>query len=82
MAAGGGSSYHIVHISHKYHKIVFRQIYWARYVDWAITTPLLLLDLTLLSGLPGAEILLAIFADVAMVLFVRPLNHIKKVQPC
>jgi bacteriorhodopsin len=72
MAAGGGSSYHIVHISHKYHKIVFRQIYWARYVDWAITTPLLLLDLTILAGLPGADILLAVFADVAMVLFVHP----------
>lgn len=70
MAAGGGSSYHIVRISHKHHEVVFRQIYWARYIDWCITTPLILLDLTVLAGLPGAEILLLIFADVAMVLFV------------
>ena len=70
MAAGEGVSYHIVRISHKHHKIILRQIYWARYVDWSITTPLLLLDLTVLAGLPGMDILLAIFADVVMVLFV------------
>jgi bacteriorhodopsin len=28
-----------------------RVVYWARYVDWFITTPLLLLDLALLAGL-------------------------------
>jgi len=70
MAAGGGASYHIVRVSHKHHEIVLRQIYWARYVDWSITTPLLLLDLTVLAGLPGMDILIAIFADVVMVLFV------------
>lgn len=73
MAEGGGHSFHLVRVIH--HKqlpteLIFRPIYWARYVDWAITTPLVLVDLTVLAGLPGAEILLALFADVAMILFV------------
>ena len=29
-----------------------RQIYWAHYVDWVFTTPLLLLDLLLMSACP------------------------------
>jgi len=45
-----------------------REVYWARYVDWTITTPLLLLDLALLAGLSGANILVAIVADVIMIL--------------
>ena len=75
MAAGGGWSYHLVHIHQKKEttKLIFRQIYWARYIDWAITTPLLLIELTVLAGLPGIEILLLIFADIAMILFVYPL---------
>lgn len=48
-------------------------IYWARYIDWAITFPLILLDLTTLADLPGVEILLAIFAVIPMMLFVRSL---------
>lgn len=47
---------------------VFREVYWARYVDWTLTTPLLLLDLALLAGLSGANILVAIVADVIMVI--------------
>ncbi len=49
-------------------KTVYREVYWARYVDWSVTTPLLLLDLCLLAGLPGANILVAIVADVIMIL--------------
>jgi len=49
------------------HQEYQRQIYWARYVDWSITTPLLLLDLSLLAGLSGANILVAIVADLIMV---------------
>jgi len=45
-----------------------RQIFWARYVDWSITTPLLLLDLAFLAGLSGADIIVAIVADLVMVL--------------
>jgi bacteriorhodopsin len=45
-----------------------RQVYWARYVDWAITTPLVLLNLCLLAGVDGAHTLMAIVANVIMVL--------------
>ena len=73
MAAGGGYSYHLVKVIY-HHKqateLVFRQIYWARYIDWAITAPLLLVDLTFLAGLPGVEILFVVFANITMILFV------------
>lgn len=74
MAAGDGISYHTTTIKeeHKHSEptshLLHRQVYWARYVDWALTTPLLLLDLSLLAGLNGAHILMAITADVVMVL--------------
>jgi len=73
MAAGGGWRFSLVDVIHHKHQptdLVFRQIYWARYIGWLISTILILLDLTLLAGLPGAEILLVIYADVAMMLFV------------
>lgn len=47
---------------------VYREVYYARYIDWSLTTPLLLLDLCLLAGLSGANILVALFADVIMIL--------------
>ncbi|KAL9007862.1 MAG: hypothetical protein Q9173_006952 [Seirophora scorigena] len=47
---------------------VYREVYWARYVDWSLTTPLLLLDLCFLAGLNGASILVAVVADVIMIL--------------
>jgi len=47
---------------------VCRQVYWARYVDWALTTPLLLLELCLLAGIDGAHTLMAILANVIMLL--------------
>jgi len=74
MATGDGINYHryVTTETHKKvpdtHQIYYRQIYWARYVDWAITTPLLLLDLSLLSGLSGANILVAVVADLIMIL--------------
>jgi bacteriorhodopsin len=49
-------------------KEVCREVYWARYVDWSVTTPLLLLDLCLLAGIDGAHTIMAIVADVAMIL--------------
>jgi len=74
MATGAGTTF--VHIMEKEaHKHVpdtiehiFRQVYWARYVDWSITTPLLLLDLSFLAGLNGANILVAVVADLVMIL--------------
>jgi bacteriorhodopsin len=75
LATGDGIRYHKITITEEHHKnipatkeIIYRQVYWARYVDWSITTPLLLLDLALLAGLSGANILVAIVADVIMVL--------------
>lgn len=49
-------------------EIVVRDIYWARYVDWSLTTPLLLLELCLLAGINGASILIALVSDVIMIL--------------
>lgn len=74
MATGDGIGFqkYVETESHKKvpdtHQTYFREIYWARYIDWALTTPLLLLDLSLLAGLSGANILVAIVADVIMVL--------------
>jgi len=75
MATGAGTTFahFILKETHK-HGIpttvehIFRQVYWARYVDWSLTTPLLLLDLSLLAGLNGANILVVIVADLIMVL--------------
>lgn len=39
---------------------------WLRYVNWALTTPLLLVNLSLLSGLPGANLVAAIAANLVM----------------
>jgi len=74
MAVGSGTNF--AHsVIYQYHKVigdtkidVYRQIYWARYVDWALTTPLLLLDLSFLAGLPGSDIIGAIVADEVMIL--------------
>jgi bacteriorhodopsin len=75
MATGNGTDYHRIVVTHKQHKngpatreIILREVFWARYVDWFFTTPLLLLDLSLLAGLSGANILVAIFADFIMIL--------------
>lgn len=72
MATGDGIGLHTISVtensSHTITEITRRQIYWARYVDWALTTPLLLLDLSLLAGLSGYSILVTIVADVVMIL--------------
>lgn len=74
MATGHAVSYHhvVVRESHKHvpdtQHDIYRQVYWGRYVDWAITTPLLLLDLALLAGMNGGSILITIVADLIMIL--------------
>ena len=75
MATGMGVRYNFI-MTRQHHrhgipdtlKPVIRQVYWARYVDWVLTTPLLLLDLSLLAGMSGANILIAILADLIMCL--------------
>ncbi|KAF1974272.1 putative opsin [Bimuria novae-zelandiae CBS 107.79] len=74
MATGHGVSVHKTIVRHQNDHVpdttteIHRQVFWARYVDWALTTPLLLLDLSLLAGLNGAHTLMAIVADVIMIL--------------
>ncbi|KAK4183035.1 putative opsin [Podospora australis] len=74
MASGHATSFscttardHHKHVPDQYYTEC-RQVFWARYVDWAITTPLLLLDLCLLAGVDGAHTLMAIVADIIMAL--------------
>jgi len=47
---------------------VGRQIWYARYIDWVITTPALLLELVLASGLPLSDIMTLIFFDLVMII--------------
>ncbi|KAK1926706.1 hypothetical protein DB88DRAFT_178032 [Papiliotrema laurentii] len=47
---------------------VNRQIWYARYIDWTITTPALLLMLVLASGLPLSDIITLIFFDLVMII--------------
>ncbi|KAF2738466.1 family A G protein-coupled receptor-like protein [Polyplosphaeria fusca] len=74
MATGHGVAVNHIKIRHTHNHVpdtftyVDRQVYWARYIDWTLTTPLLLLDLSLLAGLNGAHILLAVIADIIMIL--------------
>lgn len=74
MAVGDGVSLTEIKVkeSHKHvpdtYQTVYRETYWARYVDWSLTTPLLLMDLAFLAGLSGASILVAVIADLIMIL--------------
>ncbi|KAI0479740.1 hypothetical protein F4859DRAFT_529884 [Xylaria cf. heliscus] len=72
MATGTGITIHTTILRetklHVVTKLVKRQVYWVRYVDWSLTTPLLLLDLSLLAGLSGASILMLMFSDLVMIL--------------
>lgn len=45
-----------------------REIYYARYIDWVITTPLLLLDLLLTAGQPLSTILWVLLVDEVMII--------------
>jgi len=44
-----------------------REIFYVRYIDWFITTPLLLLDLLLTAGMPWPTILWVILVDEVMI---------------
>ncbi|KAF2724705.1 family A G protein-coupled receptor-like protein [Polychaeton citri CBS 116435] len=47
---------------------VYREIFYARYVDWFITTPLLLMDLLLTAGMPWPTILWVLLIDEVMII--------------
>jgi len=45
-----------------------RQFFYVRYLDWLVTTPLLILDLGLIAGQDNVTILAVIGADVLMII--------------
>jgi len=47
----------------------FSPVYWARYVDWTLTTPLMLWDILALAGAPNDEIAMVVIMDMLMVGF-------------
>jgi bacteriorhodopsin len=46
----------------------YREIFYVRYIDWFITTPLLLLDLLLTAGVPWPTLLWVILIDWVMII--------------
>jgi bacteriorhodopsin len=72
MATGEGIAYKhsIIHYPHKHvpdtHQEYLRQVFWVRYLNWIITTPLILINMALLGGLSGANLVVAIAADLIM----------------
>jgi bacteriorhodopsin len=72
MATGEGVTYKhsIDHRTHQHvpdtYQEILRQVFWVRYVNWLLTTPLILINIALLGGLNGANLLAAIAADLAM----------------
>ena len=71
MASGGGWTYNY-YFPHKDTATYFaRQLYWIRFFDWLITTPLILLCLDVLAGVSGAEIVFTLAIDVSLIITVR-----------
>lgn len=74
MATRGGKTLNCANVKHHHDHVsntnggVCREVYWARYVDWGLTTPLLLLELCLLAGMDGAHTIMAVAADLVMIL--------------
>jgi len=46
----------------------YREIFYVRYIDWVITTPLLLMDLLLTAGMPWPTVLFTILVDEVMII--------------
>jgi len=46
---------------------LYREIFYVRYIDWFITTPLLLMDLLLTAGMPWPTIMYVILVDEVMI---------------
>ncbi|KAJ3060241.1 hypothetical protein HK102_009604 [Quaeritorhiza haematococci] len=60
-------SYYAMASNEGYVTVNDRRIYYARYIDWTFTTPLLLADLGMLAGLGVEKLLWIAFMDVLMV---------------
>ncbi|KAJ6084623.1 Opsin [Penicillium sp. IBT 16267x] len=63
-------NYHYITHKNKHvpdtHDDIARAVLWLRFVNWALTIPLLLTNFALVSGLPGANLLSAIAANWVM----------------
>lgn len=46
---------------------VYREIFYVRYIDWMVTTPLLLMDLLLTAGMPWPTLIWVILVDWVMI---------------
>ncbi|KAL2266750.1 hypothetical protein VTJ83DRAFT_6102 [Remersonia thermophila] len=57
---------HHEHVPDTWHDAC-RQLFWARYIDWFFSTPLVLLNLCLLGGVSGAHTLAALVANAVVV---------------
>ncbi|KAJ5632047.1 Opsin [Penicillium lividum] len=72
LSTGQGYSFNYLNVIHKNkhvpdtHDEIFRSVLWLRFVNWALTTPLLLTNFALISGLPGANLVAAIAANWVM----------------
>jgi bacteriorhodopsin len=73
MATGSGFFWHHYRLREKHDHVpdtfqtVHRQVYWVRYAEWLLTTPLIITDLVLLAGLNGSNLFSAIVADVVVI---------------
>lgn len=47
---------------------LYREIFYVRYIDWFVTTPLLLMDVLLTAGLPWPTVLYTILMDEIMII--------------
>jgi bacteriorhodopsin len=72
MATGDGIVWRhsTVHETHRHvpdtRQEYVRQVFWARYVNWILTNPLLIVNIGLVAGLNGASLLVAVSADLIM----------------
>ncbi|KAJ5658933.1 Opsin [Penicillium longicatenatum] len=72
LSTGQGVQFNHHRITHKNKHVpdtaddVIRAVLWLRFVNWALTIPLLLTNFALVSGLPGANLFAAIAANWVM----------------
>ncbi|KAI5458278.1 hypothetical protein BGZ63DRAFT_407563 [Mariannaea sp. PMI_226] len=74
MASGDASSFsctthwdHHKHVPDTSHDVC-RQVYWARYIEWTLTSSIILFELFLIAGTSGAHTLMGISANIIMFL--------------
>jgi len=69
MFSGAGKSY-VKELGHDINPTdAVDQFFYGRYIDWILTTPLMIWDCLALAGAEGDEILLAVGVDILMIAF-------------